>query len=246
MRYVLQLVCVAAIGIVFLSAVSVNADFIVGWDAIDDGMDSTVFPVPGAGANVSASSVMTRGPGINYQPDTVTPMRNYVSSDWTTSSSPGASDYIQFVLSSSNPATGYDLTQFRVYGQRTSDGPDEFRLQANTGSGFANVGAVVSLGGTGVVDMMFDLTSLPIVSSVTFRLFGYESLAESSTALFTIPDDPDFDELGGGESDVAIIGTVVAVPEPSAILFGGLVCGAFGVAAVKRRLMRQGVSIAAA
>jgi hypothetical protein len=189
---------------------------------------------------------MTRGPGINYRPDTVTPMVNYVSSDWTTSSSPSASDYIQFVLSSSNSAIGYDLTQFRVLGQRTADGPDEFRLQADTGGGFANVGGVVSLGGTGVVDMMFDLSSLPNVSSVTFRLFGYEALAESSTALFTIPDLPDYEALGGGESNAAIFGTVVAIPEPSAFLFGGLVCGAFGVAAVKRRLMRQVAAAAAA
>ena len=246
MRYILQLVCVAAVGMVFLRSELANAAFVVGWDAIDSNMDQTVSPIVGD-ASVSGSSTMTRGPGITYQQDTVNPVgRDHVSSDWTTSSSPSATDYIQFVLTSTNPTIGYDLTEFRAYGMRNSDGPDDFRLQADTGSGFANVGAIVSLGGTGVVDMMFDLTSLPSVTSVTFRLFGYESLAESSAGLFNIPDDPDYDELGGGESDVAILGTVVAIPEPSALLFGGLVCGVVGVAAVKRRFMRLEVAVAAA
>jgi hypothetical protein len=246
MRYIFQLVCVAAVGIMFLRAEQADAAFVVGWDAIDSGMDQTVAPIVGD-ASVSVSSVMTRGPGITYQPDTVNPVgRDHVSSDWTTSSSPSATDYIQFVLTSTNSNIGYDLDQFRVFGMRNADGPDDFRLQADTGSGFANVGAIVSLGGIGVVDMMFDLTSLPPVASVTFRLFGYESLAESSAGLFNIPDDPDYDELGGGESDVAIFGTVVPIPEPSALLFGGLVCGVFGVTAVKRRFMRRDAADAAA
>jgi hypothetical protein len=240
MRNILHVACLTAVGMMFVPSESASAAFVVGWDAIDSGMDQAVSPIPGPGSNVSMFSVMTRGPGINYQPDTVNPVgRDYVSSDWTTSTSPSATDYIQFVLTTSDPFTAYDLDEFRLYGMRTADGPDDFRLQADTGSGFANIGAVVSLGGTGVVDMMFDLTPLPLVTSVTFRLFGYNSLAESSTALFNIPDDPDYDELGGGESDVAIFGTIAAIPEPSAFLFGGLVCGVFGAAAVKRRLSKR-------
>ena len=36
--------------------------------------------------------------------------------------------------------------------------------------------------------------------------------------------------------------TVVGVPEPSAFLFGGLVCGVFGMTAVRRRLIRKPAS----
>jgi hypothetical protein len=176
---------------------------------------------------------MERGGGISYVPDTVPPPGiDYVSSGWTSHPTiPDTTDALLFELRSS---TAYDLTDFRVMGERSADGPKTFRLQVDLApidGIFVSVGSDFSLG-LGVTDMSFDLSTLLNVKDADFRLLGFNAASSGSSSLFTVVDIPDY--ASSGESNVVING-FVTIPEPSAFLFGGLVCGVIGLRAARKR-----------
>jgi hypothetical protein len=232
MRLSFRLLCFALCLLVVVFSQPSRAAFVVGWDAVDTGANSAQSSINGTGVT---TGFMTRGSGISYVTDSVPPpMVDYVSSSWTDNATvPDTNDAIYFELRSS---AAYDLTDFRVIGERSADGPKTFRLQVDLApidGSFVTVGSDFSLG-LGITDMSFDLSSLDGITNADFRLLGFNSAAPGSTSLYTIVDTPDY--ASSGESNVVINGVIAAIPEPSSFLFGGLVCGVIGLGAVKRRL----------
>ena len=103
------------------------------------------------------------------------------------------------------------------------------RLQIDSGSGFVQQGTDQSVATT-ATDVLFSF-NLPAVTTAVVRVLGFAASNSGVNSQLAILDSGNYI----GTADVVLNGT--AVPEPGAILFGGLVCGVFGLAAAWRRIV---------
>jgi hypothetical protein len=223
---------VVAVGIVLAVVSPSNADLVVGYDAADPGMPGSVFPINGG--NVSGGT-LSRGAGLDYQSGGGV---DFNSSDWTTDpSNPDLDDALLFSFTST---AAYDLTTLQIRGRSSADGPTTFRLQVDVGqvNAFSTVGSDFVLTPNTDTTLVFDLSSLTGVTSAAFRVLGFNAGTTGDASQFRILDIGDFI----GQADLAVTGTVAAVPEPSAILFGALVCGFSALGVAKRRLVPKGIA----
>jgi hypothetical protein len=209
-------------GLYLLVAPATRADLVVGYDAVDTSGSLTAIN----GVDVTGSA-LTRGSGISYAASTGG--ADYNSSNWTNAAAPDVTDSWNFSFTSTTP---YDLSSLQVRAQSTSVGPMTLRLEIDPGSGFAQQGTDQSVSTT-AMDVVFNFTLLN-VTSATVRLLGFNSSNSGVNSQLAILDDGNYDL--GGTADLVLNGTVV-VPEPGAVLFGGLVCGVIGLAAAGRRVI---------
>jgi hypothetical protein len=215
-----------AVGIVFTVASTSHADLVVGYDAADPGIPSSLSPINGV--NVTGG-MLSRGAGLDYESGGGV---DFNSSKWTNDpNNPDLSDALFFSFTST---TAFDLTTLQIRGRASSDGPITFRLQVDVGqvNVFTTVGSDFVLTQNTDTDLLFDLSSLTGVSSAAFRLLGFNADNSGDPSQFRILDLGDYI----GQADLAVNGTIAAVPEPSAILCGALVCGVITLGVVKRRL----------
>jgi hypothetical protein len=127
-----------------------------------------------------------------------------------------------------------DLTTMDVRLDRSTTGPDDFEIQAsvNGGPGITVLTHNYNDSDTAVNFLNVDLSTLPLLvqgDSVVFTLGAFNSEAAGGTF------DLETITFPGGTDAIVIEGTVVAVPEASAFLFGGLICGVIGIGAAWRR-----------
>lgn len=99
-------------------------------------------------------------------------------------------------------------------------------------------------------DIFYELSFDNVAQGENQVVNGTTDLTTSGTAQLPIPDSVDslavtirvIHDGGsdwGGVDSFELNGTVVAVPEPSAFLFGGLVCSVLGVNYVRRRCLTK-------
>jgi hypothetical protein len=216
-----------AVGIVSALASTSRADLVVGYDAADPGIPSSLGPIIISGSGVTGG-MLSRGAGLDYESGGGV---DFNSSKWT--NDPDDPDLADALLFSFTSTTAYDLTTLEIRGQSSSDGPMTFRLQVDLGqvNVFTTVGSDFVLPQNTATTLLFDLSPLTGVTSAAFRLLGFNADNSGDPSQFRILDAGDFI----GEADLVVNGTVAAVPEPSAVLCGALVCGVIAVGAAKRR-----------
>ena len=226
MRSFTHTLAAIAVGIVSAVASTSRADLVVGYDAADPGIPSSLSPINGM--NVSGG-MLSRGAGLDYQSGGGV---DFNSSKWT--NDPNNPDLTDALLFSFSSTTAYDLTTLQIRGRSSSDGPITFRLQVDVGqvNVFTTVGSDFVLTQDTDTNLLFDLSSLTGVSSAAFRLLGFNADNSGNPSQFRILDLGDYI----GQADLAVNGTLTAVPEPSAILCGALVCGVIAIGVAKRRL----------
>jgi hypothetical protein len=163
---------------------------------------------------------------------TASGFHNSATTDWTTPAGNGSAnslssqewttgDYYQFTVSTLL-YTGISI----VFDQtRSGTGPDDFKVQADYGSGFQDVGSPY------VVAQTSWSSGTPVVAS-----YGPFNLPAAANGLLSLPirlvvlETP---ALGGTNrvDNIVISGTLV--PEPASI--GMAVCGLLGVVVLRRR-----------
>ena len=77
--------------------------------------------------------------------------------------------------------------------------------------------------------MVFNFSVLN-VTSASVRIIGFNSSNSGSNSQLAIIHDGNY----SGAADLVVNGTLAAIPEPGAALFGGLVCGVMALAAASR------------
>jgi hypothetical protein len=127
-----------------------------------------------------------------------------------------------------------DLTTMDIRLDRSGTGPDDFEIQVsvNGGPGISVLTHNYNDADLGVNFLDVNLSAVPLLQqgdSVVFTLGAYNS--ESAAGTF----DLETITFPGGNDGIVIEGTVVAVPEASAFLFGGMVCGVICIGAAWRR-----------
>lgn len=145
-------------------------------------------------------------------------------------------DYFAFTVTAVTGATvtldslGFNLAVFSNVGATTSDFALQLYASVN-GGGYAAIGSTVVIpstsynvgNATSLPPQLFDLTSLNAlgpINTVTFRVWQGSTLNTDST-------------LALAYQDINVQGTVLGVPEPTALLLGSL--GFLGFSARRRR-----------
>lgn len=216
----------------------VCADLIVGWDLSGNGGAPDGQPATDAGLHITGLSI-ERSDGLEFHEINNT----FSAKGWESEAASPPSDdqeYISFGFTV-EPGFAVDLDSFLLIrrssldkGGSTSKGPGTLGLYYN-GDNFTNVIYTFDQSGGGEVSDPIDLSALTgLTGTVEFRIIeigntSYDgSTATAENGVFRLVDDPN-------TGDVRITGTVVsAVPEPSAVLCGVLVCSVLCLNHVRR------------
>jgi hypothetical protein len=216
----LRFACVClTLGILAASARPAAADLVVGYDAVDvePGPTYTLPAINGTGVTGSVLSPIgihvRNGGGVNY-----------TWSGWPT----GANVFGQGFDFSFTSSSAYNLSDLQIRAERTAQGPLNMELFVDVGSGFTSYGSLAVPTLPGTLTYSLGLTN---VTSASFRLRG--SLADNSgaNATFAMLDAGNF----SGTADLIVNGSIVAVPEASAFLFGGAICAVAGLWSLRQR-----------
>ncbi len=230
MKKILVLAAMVAVCAILGQSHSVEGGIVVAWDTTGlSGVTAGSLNATSSDANIS-SAVLSRGAGVTASSLT----NGYASNNWAASraTAESGSKYYQvaFTVDSGYQAS---LTDLNLNFRNTSTGVrslqwvysfDSFSTQADLGTVFSLPGA------TTVAD--YNIANLGSISafqnftgSVTFRLLGWNdtgNLATNGTGAIGTATG----------NNLALLGTVSAVPEPSALLLVGSIIG-FG--AMRRR-----------
>jgi hypothetical protein len=181
---------------------------------------------------LSASGI-TRGTGVSFFP--LAGDDNTMDAvNWTTSTSIEVNDYFAFEIT---PDANFEMTlsQISFRERRTSSGPLMFEIRSDIDN-FASAitGTVTSIpdaASTTERDQSFALGPAfeNLTAAVEFRIYGYSSEVDSIAAHWALMNH----STTGG---LTVDGTVVAVPEASAYLFGGLVAVVMGIGCLGRSI----------
>ncbi len=120
--------------------------------------------------NVTATGIC-RGPGVTSIGAFV-----YTSRHWSTTSSIGVDDYLEWTLTP-NPGYQMDLTTMDISYRRNGDGPTMAEIQVDAGSGFTTIFTDSSVN-PGIIDVNndIDISFLTnVTSTITFRLYAYNA-----------------------------------------------------------------------
>lgn len=217
-----------------LHSSSASAGLILGWDF--NGNLGNETSVNATTQNLSgAPAAITRGGGLAA----ATLGNSFSSSNWNNGGTIGTAaangDYLQFDFvvptGSLLSLSGIDAN-FRRSASGT--GPNTFLWQYDVGSGFFDIGSSFNYSGTtdsGDAQPAVDLSGVGALqniaggTSVAFRLLG--AGATNTGATFALG------RLSG--DDLALNGTVTAIPEPTTLTLCGAAALAYGGAAWRKR-----------
>ena len=161
-------------------------------------------------------------------------------SDWDTASASfadavAADDFWTWGFDVTAPLTTVSPTTMDIRLDRSGTGPDDFEIQASVNGGGAITLLTHDFGdsSSGVDFLGVDISTIGDLNtgdSVVFTLAAFNS--ESSNGTF----DLETADFGGSDPRaLRIEGTISAVPEPSAFLFGTLICGVLGAKYSRKR-----------
>jgi hypothetical protein len=205
---------------------------LVEWNTFGNLGTETIEPSVSNDTNLAATN-LTLGAGV----DPAANGNRFGGDSWfDTGDSPtptlaqaiAGNDYIEFIVS---PNSGFSFTPTSlVFSWESSNtGPDSVTLRSSFDSFSTDLGSV--LGMTGLSSHTLTIAGLSNVSTATtFRLYGHDVEVGPATAVGTAGFDTTTNAV-----NVVLNGTTAAIPEPGAIVFGGLVCGVIGLVAVGRR-----------
>jgi hypothetical protein len=209
---------VLAVGLAISAADASVADIVVGYAAAN--VSTSLTAAPGTGVT---GHDLNRGSGIIYSSN----MAGYSSESFV-----GGTDDDSLNWSFTLGSYEFDLTTLQVKTARTGTGPSSLRLDFAIGAGSFTTVGTQAIPAT-ATDTVFDLSSLANVTGATynFRLVGLGATNNGGT--FRIDNSGNY----SGTSDLAVNGTLVAVPEASAFVYGGLI--AIGLCGWKWRQNRR-------
>jgi hypothetical protein len=200
-----------------------RADLVVGYAA--DGNPAFITPTNG---NVDVfGDNLVRGPGLTNPGGA----SDFLTTNWTNEST----DYIEFGFSTSD---GFDVIlsslEFRTSRSEVPSfpGPPFLDVRVSIDGGAFQSIQVVSVF-PAPTNQFVDLSTLPVASTATFRIFG--AGASLADGVLRFEDDGNF----VGSADVVINGALTVVPEASSFLFGGVIAGAMGLGRVLRSRRRR-------
>lgn len=191
------------------------------------GLTSSVTGTPGTGVSLST---LSRGSGLTVE----SASNGFNSSGWTNGASIDVNDYYTFTVT---PNSGVSLALSRVSfdEQRSNSGIITFEIRSSLDNyGSAIPGTITTVpdnAGSRSHSYSLPASFASLTSPTTFHIYGYKSEATGGTWRLL-----NYTGNAGAQGGLTIEG-LAAVPEPSAILFGGLVCCAFGLTAARRRIM---------
>jgi hypothetical protein len=196
----------------FLSTTPSLADIVLAFTAAST---SGSLAPDTTGAGVTGVD-LSRSAGIAYEAGS----NSYRSTGFTTSNSRNSGDYLEWGFTSTIP---YDLTNLELAFARESvffdigRGPRDVEIDASVNGGaFTMVGVLNNFGAGTQVLSPIDLSVYTNVTQATFRIYPHDSTSTSNYFEFV-------NSASLGNRSIVVNG--VAVPEPSAFLFGLLVCG---------------------
>lgn len=221
MRSMVMFIAVVAIG----STASADLVGLYDFSGLAN-VTSSVSGTPSAGVTLSD---LTRGSGLTGAPAT----DGFNSTGWTTSSSPDLNDYYEFTIT---PLSVMTLSRLSFNERRSPpDGILEFQIRSSLDGYAAAISGTVTTvpDNPGAREQSYSLPAsfAGLTSATTFRIYGYRS--ESADGPWRLEN---YTGSVGAQGGLTIEG-LAAVPEPAAVLFGGLVCCAFGLTAARRRIM---------
>lgn len=222
MRSILTFVAVVA---VVSSTASADLVGVYNFNGLD-GVTSSVTGTPSAGVTLST---LTRGSGLTGAPAT----NGFNSAGWTTNLSPDLNDYYEFTIT---PLSVMTLSRVSFNEKRApADGILEFQIRSSLDGYAAAIPGTVTIvpDEPGARSQSYPLPAsfAGLTSATTFRIYGYNS--ETVNGPWRLEN---YSGNVGAQGGLTIEG-LAAVPEPAAVLFGGLVCCAFGLTAAHRRIM---------
>jgi hypothetical protein len=165
-------------------------------------------------SNITVSGI-GRGSGINAN----NAANRYNANSWD-SAGIDLTAYFTWTLT---PSSGFliDFSDFVYSGQASGSGPTSFAFRSSVDGFTADIGAPTA-GGTTI--NLSGASFQNITSSVEFRLYGWGASASGGT--FSV-------------NDFTFNGTVAAVPEASAFVFGGMICMVAGLWSVRQNRLRM-------
>jgi hypothetical protein len=201
------------------------ADLVVGYDAVDveAGPTYTLPAINGTGVTGSVLSPV----GIHVRNGGGA---NYTWSGWPT----GANVFGQGFDFSFTSSSTYNLSDLQIRAERTAQGPMNMELFVDTGSGFTSYGSLAVPTTAGTLTYTLGLTN---VTSASFQLRGSLAGNSGTNATFAMLDSGNFD--AGMTADLVVNGSIVAVPEASAFMFGGAICAVAGLWSLRQRRRRE-------
>jgi len=231
-------VCVAVVllGIGTLGPSSEGSAALIAWDF--DGLAGNEASVNATTQNISGSSIaLTRGSGLSA----AALANSFNSSSWVVGGAlddaTSAGDYLQFSFTVPTLSTA-SLTELDANFRRSSTGPSNFLWQYDVGSGFTNIGSSFSFTDTatnGIAQPELDLSGISALqnmaagTNVSFRLLGAgASNAGGTFALGRLSGD-----------DLALNGSVTAIPEPTSLALCTAVAISAGGASWRKRRRSQ-------
>jgi hypothetical protein len=165
-------------------------------------------------SNITVSGI-GRGSGIsgNNAND------RYNANSWD-SGSIDLNDYFTWTLT---PASGFemDFTSFVYTAQRSHNSINGFAFRSSVDGFTSNIGTPTD---TGATISLTDSAFQNISSAITFRLYAWGGNQSSRT--YSV-------------NDFTFNGTVAAVPEASAFVFGGMICMVAGLLSVRQNRLRM-------
>ena len=227
-----------AVAVLGLTAGSVSADTIVGWNFQGATGNQTSTASSIAASHLTGLDV-TRGSGL-----TPSAASNAISaSGWDGTPAANPADDTQYFQFGFEVAAGYEATLNQLFiGTRSSNtGPGNLGLFTSV-DGFATQVATFTQSGTSYLNSVIDLSGLgPITGTILFRIIKLDTVSANggtvaSTGTFRLTNYFD----GGDTGSMRITGSVRpssgVIPEPSSIVLMGLgVVGLAGVIRLRRR-----------
>ena len=139
---------------------------------------------PFVAENVKAAGITVSGIGRGTGLTGRTVVNAYSASSWTTSINRSTSDYYYFTLTPSS-CSSISFTSFQYNSTVSANGPRLFELRSSLDNYGSAIGTAT---GTGTTISLSAANFQNVSQSITFRLYGWNSISSGSSGLFSILD----------------------------------------------------------
>lgn len=208
---------------------SARADLLGGWDVTNTPGNQVSMSATYVASGVSSGFVI-RGAGLTATSAT----NSFVSSAWangggaTIANAISSNDYFSVSLTASSGYT-LDITNVIFNLNRSGTGPTNFTLRSSADSYASDLATLTRTTTTAALWDSGALSTLTGLSTIEFRIYGYNAGASGGTARIAETGNAGLGvgDYVGGSIDFAINGSVV--PEPGTVAFFGIGLGAISL-----------------
>lgn len=225
------LTCVSLVAMAIGLMPSARADLVLEYPTAG----SVTSLAPSLEATGVSGDDLTAGSGLAVQTFSTFNFADWDVASTTFGAAVAANDFWSWGFDVTSAVASITPTTMDIRLDRSSTGPDDFEIQVSVNGGTASTVLTHDFNdsGSGVDFLGVDISSIGTLTpgdSVVFTLAAFNS--ESSAGTFDLET---IDLNGSDPRALRIEGIIVAVPEASAFLFGGLAVTAVGIGRMRRR-----------